>query len=72
MDQRAIAAFRAGTEGDFGAHSLRAAFVTSAAKAKVSLDSIARRTRHKSLTVLTRYVRPAQIFDDVAITMTVA
>lgn len=54
-------------DGDFGAHSLRAGFVTVAAQAKVSLDSIARTTRHKSLSVLMGYVRPAQAFDDVAL-----
>jgi integrase len=55
-------------DGDFGAHSLRAGFVTVAAQAKVSLDAIARTTRHKSLSVLMGYVRPAQAFDDVALT----
>ncbi len=60
-------ASRAGVEGDFGAHSLRAGFVTSAASAKVSLDSIARTTRHKSFTVLMGYVRPTEAFDDVAL-----
>ena len=49
---------RARLEGDFGAHSLRAGFVTVAAQAKVSLDAIARTTRHKSLAVLRGYVRP--------------
>ncbi len=58
---------RARIEGDFSGHSLRAGFVTSAAQAKVSLDSIARTTRHKSLAVLMTYVRPAQAFDDVAL-----
>jgi integrase len=55
-------------EGDFSGHSLRAGFATSAAAAKVSLDAIARTTRHKSLSVLMGYVRPAQAFDDVALT----
>ncbi|HEY1654358.1 MAG TPA: site-specific integrase [Candidatus Tumulicola sp.] len=59
---------RARIEGDFSGHSLRAGFVTSAARAKVSLDSIARTTRHRSLAVLMTYVRPAQAFDDVALT----
>ncbi|HEY1882929.1 MAG TPA: hypothetical protein VGG51_07810 [Candidatus Cybelea sp.] len=45
---------------------MRAGFVTVAAQAKVSLDAIARTTRHKSLSVLMGYVRPAQAFDDVA------
>ena len=58
---------RARLEGDFSGHSLRAGFATTAAAAKVSLDSIARTTRHKSLNVLLGYVRPAQVFDDVAL-----
>jgi hypothetical protein len=47
-------------------HSLRVGFVTTAAKAKVSLDSIARTSCHKSVAVLMGYIRPAQAFDDVA------
>ena len=58
---------KAHLQGDFGGHSLRAGFVTSAAAAKASLDSIARTTRHKSIAVLLGYVRPAQAFDDVAL-----
>jgi integrase len=58
---------RAGLDGDFSGHSLRAGFATSAAAAKVSLDAIARTTRHKSLSGLLGYVRPAQAFDDVAL-----
>jgi integrase len=65
-------AARAGAVGDFSGHSLRAGFITSAAKAKVSLDSIARTSRHKSLTVLMGYVRPAQAFDDVALSTMIA
>jgi integrase len=60
-------ASRARLDGDFSGHSLRAGFATSAAAAKVSLDAIARTTRHKSLSVLMGYVRPAQAFDDVAL-----
>jgi integrase len=63
---------RAHLEGDFAAHSLRAGFVTVAARAKVSLDAIARTTRHKSLTVLMGYVRPAHAFDDVALASMIA
>jgi site-specific recombinase XerD len=59
---------RARLGGNFSGHSLRAGFATSAAAAKVSLDAIARTTRHKSLSVLLGYVRPAQAFDDVALT----
>lgn len=58
---------KARLEGDFSGHSLRAGFATSAAASKVSLDAIARTTRHKSLSVLLGYVRPAQAFDDVAL-----
>jgi integrase len=63
---------RARLDGDFSGHSLRAGFATSAARAKVSLDAIARTTRHKSLSVLMGYVRPAQAFDDVALTSIIA
>lgn len=65
-------AARAGLDGDYGGHSLRAGFVTSAAHAKVSLDAIARTTRHKSLAVLMTYVRPASLFNDVALSAIVA
>lgn len=63
---------KARLDGDFSGHSLRAGFATSAAAAKASLDAIARTTRHKSLTVLIGYVRPAQAFDDVALTSMIA
>jgi integrase len=63
---------KARLEGDFSGHSLRAGFATSAAAAKASLDAIARTTRHKSLSVLMGYVRPAQAFDDVALTSMIA
>lgn len=63
---------KAKLEGDFSGHSLRAGFVTSAARAKVSLDAIARTTRHKSVPILMGYVRPAQAFDDTALTSIVA
>lgn len=63
---------KARLEGDFSGHSLRAGFATSAAASKVSLDAIARTTRHKSLSVLMGYVRPAQAFDDVALTSMIA
>lgn len=58
---------KARLDGDFSGHSLRAGFATSAAAAKASLDAIARTTRHKSLAVLMGYVRPAQAFNDVAL-----
>jgi integrase len=65
-------ATKARLDGDFSGHSLRAGFATSAAAAKVSLDAIARTTRHKSLSVLMGYVRPAQAFDDVALSSMIA
>jgi integrase len=65
-------ASKARLDGDFSGHSLRAGFATSAASAKASLDAIARTTRHKSLSVLMGYVRPAQAFDDVALTSMIA
>lgn len=65
-------ASKARLDGDFSGHSLRAGFATSAAAAKVSLDAIARTTRHKSLAVLMSYVRPAQAFDDVALSAMIA
>ena len=58
---------KARVDGDFSGHSLRAGFVTSAAEAGVTLDNIARTTRHKSLTVLTGYIRRANLFEDPAL-----
>lgn len=58
---------RARLEGDFSGHSLRAGFVTSAAEAGATLDNIARTTRHKSMTVLTGYIRRADAFKDPAL-----
>jgi integrase len=63
---------KARLDGDFSGHSLRAGFATSAAAAKAPLDAIARTTRHKSVSVLMGYVRPAQVFDDVALTQVIA
>jgi integrase len=57
---------RAGLEGDFGAHSLRSGFVTSAAQAGVSEVDIARVTGHRSVAVLRGYVRRATLFDGAA------
>lgn len=59
---------KARLDGDFSGHSLRAGFATSAAAAKASLDAIARTTRHRSVAILLGYIRPAQMFDDVALT----
>ena len=60
--QRLVAA--AGLEGDFAAHSLRAGFVTSAARKKVPEIDIARVTGHRSFEVLRGYVRDATLFVD--------
>ncbi len=46
----------------YGAHSLRAGFVTAAADAGSSELSIMRRTGHKSTAMVLRYFRPAQAF----------
>ena len=48
----------------FGGHSLRAGFVTSAARAGASVWKIREVTRHKSLEVLGGYVRDAQVYRD--------
>jgi site-specific recombinase XerD len=65
-------ASKAHLEGDYSAHSLRAGFVTACAKAGVGLDRIAMVTRHKSLTVLSTYVRRANLFDDAPLSQIVA
>lgn len=48
----------------FGAHSLRAGFVTTAAAKGKSLDSIMRQTGHESAEQARQYIRHATIFDD--------
>jgi integrase len=58
------AAKAAGITADVSGHSLRAGFVTSAAKAGVSIDRIANVSRHKSPAVLLGYVRRATLFED--------
>ncbi|HKU67243.1 MAG TPA: site-specific integrase [Candidatus Baltobacteraceae bacterium] len=58
---------RARLEGDFSGHSLRAGFVTSAAEAGATLDNISRTTRHKSMAVLSGYIRRADLFKDPAL-----
>jgi len=55
---------RAGLEGVFTAHSLRAGFVTSAARQRVPEVDIARVTGHRSTEILRRYVRRATLFED--------
>jgi integrase len=48
----------------FAGHSLRAGFITTAAKRGKSLDAIMRQTRQKSVEVVRGYIRHATIFDD--------
>lgn len=48
----------------YSGHSLRAGLVTSAAKAGVSLTKIQEQTGHRSIAVLTRYIRDAQVFEN--------
>ena len=45
-------------------HSLRAGLATTAAKAGKSMHSIAKQTRHKSLTMVERYIRDAELLGD--------
>jgi len=59
------AAERAGLDpAKFGGHSLRAGFLTSAAKAGASIFKMADQSRHKSLETLRGYVRDADKFTD--------
>jgi integrase len=51
-------------EADFGAHSLRAGFLTSAARRGASVFKMRDVSRHKSMDVLQAYVRDADIFKD--------
>lgn len=48
----------------FAGHSLRAGFITSAAKKGASLPKIMRQSRHKSERMAMTYIRPATLFDD--------
>ncbi|HVZ31724.1 MAG TPA: tyrosine-type recombinase/integrase, partial [Polyangiaceae bacterium] len=45
-------------------HSLRAALATAAAKAGKSERSIMKQTGHRSVSVVRRYIRDAELFDD--------
>jgi site-specific recombinase XerD len=49
---------------DFGAHSLRAGFLTSAARRGASVFKMRDVSRHKSMDVLQAYVRDADMFRD--------
>jgi site-specific recombinase XerD len=48
----------------FGSHSLRAGFVTSAARAGVPLEVIMRTTRHKNINTLLGYVREIKAMEN--------
>ena len=48
----------------YAGHSLRAGFVTSAARAGADVWKIQQVSRHKSMQVLAAYVRDARLFDD--------
>jgi len=48
----------------FAGHSLRAGFLTSAARAGASIWKMQEQSRHKSLNVLSSYVRSAKLFED--------
>ena len=50
----------------FAGHSLRAGFLTSAARAGASVWKMQEQSRHKSLNVLSGYVRSARLFEDYA------
>jgi integrase len=56
---------RAGFDpNEYGGHSLRSGFATSAARAGKSEAAIMRQTRHKSVTVARRYIREGTRWDD--------
>jgi site-specific recombinase XerD len=48
----------------FAGHSLRAGLATTAAKAGKSERAIMKQTRHRSTTMVRRYIRDADLFDD--------
>jgi integrase len=48
----------------YAGHSLRAGFLTAAARAGASIFDMQRQSRHKSVQVLSGYVRSARLFED--------
>ena len=54
----------AGLTGDYSGHSLRAGFVTTAAKANKSLSTIMAQTGHTSTATVLGYIRRASLFSD--------
>jgi integrase len=62
------AAARAGlNDRRYGGHSLRAGLATEAARARKPLHSIMKTTGHASTDMALRYVREAELFDDLAV-----
>ncbi len=52
------------TAAEFSGHSLRSGFLTAAARAGASIWKMQEVSRHKSVQVLSGYVRSAELFDD--------
>lgn len=52
---------------DFAGHSLRAGLATSAAKAGMGAHSIMKQTGHRSVAMVQRYIRDAELFKDNAV-----
>jgi integrase len=48
----------------FAGHSLRSGLATAAAKVGKSERSIMKQTGHRSVSVVRRYIRDAELFDD--------
>ena len=49
---------------DYSGHSLRSGFLTAAARAGASIWKMQEVSRHKSVQVLSGYVRSTELFDD--------
>lgn len=50
--------------GELAGHSLRAGLATSAARAGASERAIMKKTGHKSLTIVRKYIREGEAFTD--------
>ncbi len=53
-----------GEPSEYSGHSLRSGFVTAAAQAGVRTDKIMAQTGHKSLAMMSRYIRQTSLWDD--------
>ncbi len=60
--KRAVVAAGVGDPARYAGHSLRAGLVTAAAEAGVQERVIAEQTGHRSMAVLRRYIRSANLF----------